>query len=143
MFHSIVIRRMFMTEASLTFREGLVYMAAQKHLFWLLVVMALTSILGVPMVTLLPAFVRQVLHLDPAGLGSLMAAFGAGAVMGGFLVAYLADFPKKEKFAMRGELLFIFGMIAFALSRDALSSMIFLFIAGFSMVSFASVVNSL
>src|SRR5262249_51780263 len=49
------------------FREGLAYMAAQKHLYWLLVMMAATSILGVPLVTLLPAFARQVLKLDPSG----------------------------------------------------------------------------
>ncbi len=126
-----------------TFREGIVYMVAQKQMFWLLIVMALTSILGVPMVTLLPAFARQILHMDPSGLGSLMASFGAGAVMGGFLVAYLGDSPEKERFAMRGEYLFIAGMIGFTLSRDSLVCMIFLFITGFSMVSFASVVNSL
>ena len=105
--------------------------------------MAATSILGVPLVTLLPAFAREILHLDPSGLGSLMASFGAGAVMGGFVVAYLGDFSGKERFAIRGELLFIAGMIAFTFSRDTLLCMIFLFITGFSMVSFASVLNSL
>jgi MFS family permease len=126
-----------------TFRESFAYMVAQKQLFWLLVVMAATSILGVPLVTLLPAFARQVLHLDPSGLGSLMASFGAGAVAGGFLVAYLGDFSGKERFAMRGEILFVAALVGFSFTRDILLCMIFLWIAGFSMVSFASVVNSL
>jgi len=126
-----------------TFREGIAYMVAQKNLFWLLVVMAATSILGVPLVTLLPAFAREILHQDPSGLGTMMASLGAGAVLGGFLIAYLGDFSGKERFAMRGELLFVAGMIGFALSRNTLLCMIFLFITGFSMVSFASVVNSL
>jgi MFS family permease len=126
-----------------TFRAALTYMYAQKNLFWLLVMMAATSVLGVPLVTLLPAFAREILHLDPSGLGSLMASFGAGAVLGGFVIAYLGDFPGKERFAIRGELLFVAGMIAFSFSRDILVCMVFLFIIGFSMVSFASVVNSL
>ncbi len=125
------------------FREALAYMVSKKHLFWLLIVMAATSILGVPMITLLPAFARNVLHMDPSGLGSLMASFGAGAVLGGFLVAYLGEFPGKERFALRGEVLFIAGMLAFSFSRNPLLCMIFLFVTGFSMVSFASVVNSL
>lgn len=126
-----------------TFREALAYMVSKKHLFWLLVIMAATSVLGVPMVTLLPAFAREVLHLDPSGLGSLMASFGAGAVLGGFLVAYLGDFVGKERFALRGEILFVAAMIVFSLLRNTLLCMIFLFLAGFSMVTFASVVNSL
>jgi MFS family permease len=126
-----------------TFREAIAYMVSQKDLFWLLVIMAATSILGVPMVTLLPAFARQVLHLDPSGLGSMMASFGAGAVMGGFLVAYLGDYVGKERFALRGEALFVVALVAFSFTRNALVGMIFLFLAGFSMVAFASVVNSL
>jgi MFS family permease len=125
------------------FHEGIAYMRTQKHLFWFLVIMAATSIFGVPLVTLLPAFARQILQVDLSGLGILMATFGAGAVLGGFVVAYLGDFIGKERFALRGEYLFIVAMLSFSFSRDMLVCMIFLFLTGFSMVSFASVVNSL
>ncbi len=124
-------------------REALNYVMAQKNLFWLLVMLALTSVFGVPLVTLLPAFARQVLSLDPSGLGTLMAAFGAGAVAGGFLVAYLGEFPGKVRLAMQGEFLFVLAMIGFSFARNSLLCMILLFLAGFSMVVFASVVNSL
>src|SRR5262249_29388162 len=110
---------------------------------WLLVMMAVTSIFGVPAITLLPAFARDVLGLDPSGLGSLMAAFGAGAVVGGFLVAYLGDFPGKIRFALRGEVIFIVAIILFSFVRNTLLGMVFLFFTGFSMVTFVSVINSL
>ncbi len=126
-----------------TFKEGIAYMLAQHHLFWLLIVMAATSVLGVPLVTLLPAFARDTLHMDASGLGSLMACFGAGAVLAGVLVAYRGDFKGKERFAMQGEILYVVGMILFALSRNPLLCMVLLFIEGFAMVTFASVVNSL
>lgn len=127
----------------LHFKEVVASMYGQRQLFYLLVTLAVTSVLGVPMVTLLPAFARQVLHMDPSGLGSLMAAFGAGAVVGGFVVAYRGDIPGKVMFALRGEALLVVAMIGFSVSRDPLLCMIFLFLAGFSMVAFASVVNSL
>jgi len=127
-----------------TVREGVMYMLSQPALLYLLVIMALTSLLGVPFIsTLLPAFARQILHQDASGLGSLMAAFGAGAVGGGFVVAYLGEFAGKLKFALRGEAFFVLAMIAFPFSRDMLLCMVFLFIAGFSLVSFSSVLNSL
>jgi MFS family permease len=125
------------------FKEVLIYMMAQKKLFWLLVILAATSVLGVPMITLLPAFARQVLRLDPSGLGTLMASFGMGAVLGGFVVAYLGEFAEKERFALRGEFLFVAAMLAICFTRNTLLCMILLFVAGFAMVSFASVVNSL
>jgi MFS family permease len=125
------------------FRDALAYMYSQKNLFWLLVIMAVTSIFGVPLMTLLPAFARQVLNQDAFGLGIMMASFGIGAVLGGFVVAYLGDFIGKERFALRGEALFVIALIAFSFTRNALLGMIFLFLAGFSLVTFASVVNSL
>jgi len=126
-----------------TFQEGLVYMYSQKHLFWLLVIMAATSIFGVPMMTLLTAFAREVLNQNAFGLGVMMASFGAGAVLGGFQVAYLGDFIGKERYALRGEALFVVALIAFSFSRNVLVGTVFLFLAGFSMVTFASIVNSL
>ncbi len=87
-----------------TFRDGMAYMASQKNLFWLLVIMALTSIFGVPLVTMLPAFAREVLHLDPSGLGTLMASFGAGAVLSGFSRGLFGRFfsERKIRHARRG-----------------------------------------
>jgi MFS family permease len=73
----------------------------------------------------------------------MMASFGAGAVLGGFLVAYLGEFAGKVRFALRGEALFVAALLAFSFTRNTLLGMIFLFLAGFSMVTFASVVNGL
>jgi predicted MFS family arabinose efflux permease len=123
-------------------REGLGYLASQKSLKWLLITMAVSTLLGVPLVTLLPVFARDVLKVGASGFGVLVAAFGAGAVLAGILAAILGDFRGKGRFVLRSLLLFVAALLCFSLSRNLLLSVVSLFIAGFSMVSYASVINT-
>ncbi|OGR92517.1 MAG: hypothetical protein A2992_08590 [Elusimicrobia bacterium RIFCSPLOWO2_01_FULL_59_12] len=124
-------------------REGFGYLATEKSLAWVLVTMAATTLLGIPLVTLLPVFARDILKVGATGLGILVGAFGAGAVFSGILVAFLGDFRGKGLFVMRSALLFVGAMIGFAVSLNMLVSVICLFLAGFAMVGYASVINTM
>jgi MFS family permease len=124
-------------------QEGLAYIATQPGLLWLLITLAASSLLGVPLVTMLPVFARDILRIGPSGLGALVGALGAGAVTGGMIVAYRGDFPLKGQFVLRSFMLFVAAMIGFALSRQVILSLVCLGAAGFAMVGFASVINSL
>jgi MFS family permease len=124
-------------------REGLGYVAKDSRLKWILVTMAVSTLLGVPLVTLLPVFARDILHVGAAGYGILVGAFGAGAVSAGVLVALLGDFHGKGLFVVRSIVLFVLGMLGFALSRNMLISVICLLVTGFSMVGYASVINTM
>ena len=123
-------------------REGLGYLAGEKSLLWLLITMAVTTLLGIPLVTLLPVFARDILKVGSSGFGIMVGAFGAGAVFAGILIALLGDFRGKGRFVVRSVFLFVAGMVGFALSRNMLISVVCLFVAGFSMVSYASVINT-
>ena len=78
-----------------------------------------------------------------AGLGVLVGSFGAGAVIAGILVAVLGDFKGKGRFVVRSLYLFVVGMIGFAVSRNMLVSVLCLFLTGFSMVGYVSVINTM
>src|SRR5882762_7258784 len=118
------------------------YILAERSLLWLLIIMAVTSLLGVPLMTLLPVFARDILKIGASGLGVLVASFGAGAVMAGVLVAVLGDFVGKGRFVVRSLCLFVAGMVLFTLSRNLLVSVLSMFVCGFSMVGYASVINT-
>ena len=105
--------------------------------------LAAGSILGIPLMTLLPIFARDVLKIGASGLGVLIGSFGVGAVLAGISIAVLGDFPKKGLWVMRGFLLFTVSMIAFCLSRNELLSALCLVVAGFSMVGYTAVINTL
>lgn len=126
-----------------SFKEGLQYMTASRPLFWLLITMSAASILGFPLVTLLPVFARDILKIGASGLGVLVGSFGVGAVLGGMMVALVGNFAQKGKFVLQSLFLYVGGMVFFAISRNILVSVLCLFITGFSMVSFASVINTI
>jgi MFS family permease len=123
-------------------REGMGYMLAARSLLWLLVTMAVTTLLGVPLVTLLPVFARDILKIGASGFGILVGSFGVGAVIAGVLVALLGDFQGKGRFVVRSMFLFVVGMLGFSISRNLLVSVLCLVICGFSMVGYASVINT-
>ncbi len=124
-------------------REGFGFLAADRSLGWILITMAATTLLGVPMMTLLPIFARDILQVGPHGLGVMVGAFGLGAILAGILVALLGDFQGKGRFVARNVLLFVVGLVGFSLSSNFLLSVICLFFSGFSMVGFASVINTM
>ncbi|HEY3805493.1 MAG TPA: MFS transporter [Kofleriaceae bacterium] len=70
------------------FREGLDYVKRVPMIRALLLSLAATSVLGGAYTSLLPAIANGTLHGGPHALGSLMAAAGAGALVG---VLYLAN----------------------------------------------------
>ncbi|MBI1747888.1 MAG: MFS transporter [Acidobacteria bacterium] len=125
-----------------SFRQALAYMASETSLAWLLFLIAVSTILGTPLITLLPIFARDILQIGPSGLGLLVGSFGAGAVIGGLTVAFLGNVFDKGRFIMISIFLYVIGMVGFALSRFVPFSMICLGLAGFSMVGFAAVVNA-
>jgi MFS family permease len=124
-------------------QEGLRYMFRSRALLWLLLLLASTSILGVPMVTLLPVYARDILKIGASGLGLLVGSFGAGAVFGAFGVAWRGDFSGKGRFVLNMILLFAVSVLGFSHSKWLPLSLACLFVSGFSMISFAAVINSL
>jgi len=124
-------------------REGLRSMIEKRALLWLLLLLASTSILGVPLVMLLPVYARDILKIGASGLGLLVGSFGAGAVIGAFGVAWRGDFSGKGRFVLHMILLFAASMLGFSQSTWLPLSLTCLFVSGFSMIGFASVINSL
>ena len=97
---------------------------------------ALFTLLGVvtfctkPYTQFMPVFARDILAVGAPGLGFLLMAPGAGAIVGGLSLASVRRFPKAHR------LLFFLGagfgsaIILFAASRYFPLSLLFLFIAG-------------
>jgi MFS family permease len=107
------------------------------HLAWKTpVFFALFTLLGIvtfctkPYIQFMPVFARDILSVGAPGLGFLLMAPGAGAIVGGLTLASVPRFPKAHR------LLFFLGaglgcsIFFFAASRHFYLSLLFLFIAG-------------
>ncbi|MGE3267519.1 MAG: MFS transporter [Chloroflexota bacterium] len=94
--------------------DGLRYIRRTPELCWLVLSMALLSLLARPFGQLMPAFARDVLDVGAAGLGALNSATGAGALCGALLAAALGSYRGRGLALLvsagaYGALLMVFG----------------------------------
>ena len=68
-------------------KQGFVYVTRHPHIRMVLVLSTICSCFGTSYLALMPAFAQDILHQGPDGLGYLLSAFGAGAVLGAALVS--------------------------------------------------------
>ena len=121
------------------FKEGLAYTFGSPPIRSILLLLALTSFMGVPYAVLMPAFARDILHGGPHTLGFLMSATGAGALLGAVYLASRRSIIGLGKIIPITAGIFGMGLIGFSLSRILWLSLLLMFIAGFGiMVQVAS-----
>ena len=90
----------------------------------------LTTFLGLPLLTFLPVFAREVFHGDVGTYSQMMAFSGAGAVVGALVVAWLGRFTHMGLALLLVQVVFGALIAAFALSRVFWLSYVLLFLAG-------------
>jgi MFS family permease len=109
----------------------------------LLTVLAVVSFCTKPYTQFMPVFAQTILNVGAPGLGILLMAPGAGAILGGLTLASIRRFPKPARllFGLAGG--FGISIALFATSRSFPLSLVFLFIAGGFQTTFLSSVATL
>lgn len=124
-------------------RTGLSFVRRQPALLALSLLAFCSTFFGVPLITMLPVFAKDVFHLGPRGYSGLLACTGVGAVMGALVVAALGNFPNKGKVALALQLVFGAMVILFSFSPVLWLSLTALLLAGISLVSIFALMSSL
>ncbi|MSQ40493.1 MAG: MFS transporter [Dehalococcoidia bacterium] len=96
--------------------EGMAYVKASRLLIGLFMVGLVFALFGMPYMTLMPVFARDILHAGPEGLGQLAGVGGAGAIAGSLVVAVYSKPRQLQWLMIAGGLGFGLGVIAFAYS---------------------------
>jgi MFS family permease len=122
--------------------EGLHFVRTERHVFRIMLIITTFSLFGIPYVTLLPIFAEDILKVGPKGLGFLAGSSGIGALTAALGIAFRGDIEKKGLFMVIASIVFSAALVAFSLSRHYPSSMAMQFIAGWGMVSFLAIGNS-
>ena len=124
-------------------REMWDYLMHRRDLRLMLLLLCTATIFAMPYYVLLPMLAKSVLQVGPRGFGLLVAASGLGAFLGGLALARrLQRRPPMPSF-LGGLGLFLAGLLGLGLSRNYYLSLIFIFLAGFGMVTQLSTGNSL
>jgi MFS family permease len=124
-------------------RVGLLYMRDQPALLALIVLAFVTTFLGLPLLTFLPVFARDVFGLDVGGYSRMMAWSGAGAVTGALIVAWLGRFRHMGATLLGVQVAFGLLLACFASSDRLWLSQMLLFAAGAALIMVFSLTASL
>lgn len=116
------------------FRDGFEYVFGNPKMRSILLLMALTSIMGVPFIVLMPAFAKDILHGGPHTLGFLMSSLGAGALLGAFYLASRVNVKGLRKNIPLAVCVFGLGLIGMSLSRFLWIALLLTFLVGFGMM---------
>ncbi|MGE3594226.1 MAG: MFS transporter, partial [Dehalococcoidia bacterium] len=96
--------------------EGIHFAAKTPMVFFVIMMGNIFSLFGMPYISMLPVFAEDVLGKGAAGLGLLSSASGAGAVVGGILLARWGDVRDKRRLFQACFILFFGALFLFSLS---------------------------
>jgi MFS family permease len=124
-------------------KGGLTYAKGEPTIVALTILAALTTFLGLPLLTFLPVFARDIFHGDVNRFSHMMAFSGAGAVCGALVVAWLGRFRHMGWALLATQVAFGALITAFATSRILWLSNALLFFSGAALLMTFSMTSSL
>ena len=122
---------------------GLRYIWGNTPIRTIIALVGVSSLFGLSYATLMPAYAVDVLHVGEAGLGSMSAAVGVGALIGSLAVASLGSFRRKGLLLAAGSLIFPLALLSFAQTRYLPLSLTCLAVVGFGFVMQNATSNTL
>jgi predicted MFS family arabinose efflux permease len=123
--------------------EGLRYAGRTRLILTLLLLSAVTNIFGRSFQQLLPVFAEDVLAVGSSGLGLLMAAPGAGTLIGAVVIGALGDVRRKGVVLFVNMLAFSGLLVLFTLSRSFVLSLGLLVLVGMTTLTFGSMLQTM
>ncbi len=124
-------------------RGGIEYARSQPAIIALTVLGFVTTFLGLPLLTLLPVFAKNIFHGDVGVYTEMMACSGIGAVIGALIVAWLGKFRHMGFATLIVQVCFGLLLLAFAYSRVFWLSNLILFVGGGALIAVFSFTASL
>jgi len=126
------------------FLEGARYSFGFEPIRFILLNIFIIGLMGLPFLTLMPIFARDILHGGPATMGFLMASVGIGAIIGAIMFAMRRTLRGIGRSIAYSTAVFSVGLILFSHMNLMWLSMIFLAVIGLGQItSFTSSNTSL
>jgi MFS family permease len=122
---------------------GFKYVAGSRPIRIILLNLGLASLVGMPYMTLMPVFAKNVYHGGAHTMGFLMSAAGAGALCGAVYLASRKNVLGLGRHIYLAGAVFGAAMIGFALSPVLWIALIMLFTAGAGMIILTASSNTI
>lgn len=124
-------------------KGGFTYIWSKGSLWQLTVLGFVSTFCGVPLLTLLPVYAREIFGLEATGYSNMMAISGAGSIVGALLYATFSKISKQGVLTLWVQVIFGILICAFAVSRNLLLSCCLLFATGLCLIGLFASITSL
>jgi MFS family permease len=124
-------------------RGGFSYIWSKGNLWQLTVLGFISTFCGVPLLTLLPVYAKDIFGLEAAGYSNMMAISGAGSIVGALLYATFSKIGNQGILTLWVQIVFGFLICVFAISRDLYFSCFLLFATGLCLIGLFASITSL
>jgi MFS family permease len=125
------------------FSEGLSYTFRSLPIRRLLIQLAILSLVALPFIVLLPAYVKEILHGSAGTLGFLMSAMGAGALTGAIYLAARRSILGLGRIISVFSILLGLMIVLASFSESTGFSLCLFYFAGLSMILSIAAINTL
>jgi MFS family permease len=115
-------------------KEGISYTFGFSPIRYIILLLAMVSLVGMPYSVLMPVFAKEILRGGPHTFGFLMGASGLGALIGALYLASRKSVAGLEKIIPLSAAIFGTGLIAFSFSHIFLVSFVLMIITGLGMM---------
>jgi len=127
----------------LQIKGGFSYIWSKGDLWQLTVLGFASTFCGVPLLTLLPVYARDVFGMGATGYSYMMAISGAGSIFGALLYATFSRISRQGILTLWVQVCFGILLCLFALSRSLPLSCLLLFATGLCLISLFASITSL
>ena len=124
-------------------REGLRYVRSTPTVATLLRLTAVYSVFGLPYLTLMPVFARDVLGLGASGYGTLLSCVGVGAIAGALFLAAVGRRVRRGRLLAFAATAFAALLIALSFVRTSELAAAVLLLCGLTMILTNAITNGL
>ncbi|MVM30740.1 MFS transporter [Spirosoma sp. HMF4905] len=123
--------------------EGFVYVKETPSIRFIIVMLALVSLLVLPFTSLMPVYAKDVFHGTASTFGLLDSAIGLGAFAGAIFLASLKPGANLNKILTINTFVFGTGLILFSYTAWYPLALLFIAIGAFGMMSQITINNTL
>jgi len=127
----------------LQIKGGFSYIWSKGDLWQLTVLGFVSTFCGVPLLTLLPVYAKDIFGLGATGYSNMMAISGAGSIVGALLFATFSKISHQGTLTLWVQLVFAILICLFAVSRSLMLSFFLLFATGLCLISLFASITSL
>jgi predicted MFS family arabinose efflux permease len=124
-------------------KQGIQFARKQASMEALIILAFFMTLLGMPLRTYIPVYVKDIFQRGPETYGYLLALMGVGSIIGSLMIASAGNFKRKGLIALLGLMTLGICISVFAFSRSLRLSGVVLVVVGASMMAVFATVNSL